>query len=163
MAPIVKTHKRILAGVKDKLAGIQANPRKVSLGYAFGVFLAATPFIGIKVPIALAVTRLFHWNKVSAIIGVFHVNLFTAPLFYGISFMAGRFVLGNRIDFTYPDHVTLRDMFELFAGNLTIFYNLLLGGLLLGLPMAAAAYCLSMSLLKRTLRPGVMACTRSLT
>jgi uncharacterized protein len=158
MKRIMKKSAGYLAALKEKLGNIKADPEKVSLGYAFGVFLASTPFIGLKVFIAIFFTSLFKWSKVSAVIGVFHINLFTAPLFYGFSFLVGRTVLGNSNEFSFPDKVSMVAMLEFFRGNLSVFYSLLLGGLILGIPMAVGAYYLAKSLMaaNRGLRPGAV-------
>jgi len=134
--------------IREKLLRIKANPRKVSLGYALGVFLGTTPFIGTKVFIALICTYILKWNKVSSIIGVYHINILTAPLFYGFSFLAGKWILGYDVVFIFPDTFTFSAFWEAFAGNMMIFYCLLAGGIALGLPMAVGGYYLSMFMLK---------------
>jgi uncharacterized protein (DUF2062 family) len=75
--------------------------------------------------------------------GVFHINLFTAPVFYGFSFLIGRTVLQSQTEFSLPNKVSLVAVFELFKGNISIFYSLLVGGLVLGIPMAIGAYYLA--------------------
>src|SRR5512135_2361866 len=84
---------------RDKLASIQADPWPVCMGYAFGVFLATTPLIGLKVLIAIPICYLFRWSKISAIIGVLHVNILTGPVFYGFAFMIGRTMVGTHLAF----------------------------------------------------------------
>ena len=91
-----------LSVLKEKLTDLKTDPKKVSMGYAFGVFLASTPFIGIKVFIAILFTSLFKWSKVAAVIGVFHINVLTAPLFYGFSFLLGKRCLGRILNFHIP-------------------------------------------------------------
>jgi uncharacterized protein len=150
MTHIRKATLNQLIVLKEKLLAIHADPKKVSMGYAFGIFLASTPFIGIKVFIAILFTSLFKWNKVAAIIGVFHINAFTGPLFYGLSYLVGNKVLGTKIDFDFTGTVNLKVIFEIFQGNISIFYSLLLGGLMLGIPMSVGAYWLSMYLTKRS-------------
>ncbi len=134
--------------IRGKLLRIKSNPKKVSLGYALGVFLGTTPFIGTKVFIALIMTSLFKWNRVSSVIGVYHINLFTAPLFYGLAFFVGKWVLGTDVVFLFPDTISFSAFWEAFTGNMMIFYCLLLGGILLGVPMAVGAYYLSMFILR---------------
>jgi uncharacterized protein len=150
MRHIKETTLNQLIVLKKKLLAIHSDPKKVSMGYAFGIFLASTPFIGIKVFIAILFTSLFKWNKVAAIIGVFHINAFTGPLFYGLSYLVGNKVLGAKIDFDFPGTVNLKVILEIFQGNISIFYSLLLGGLMLGIPMSVGAYWLSMYLTKRS-------------
>ncbi len=61
----MKTIKKVLVnqliGIKSKLLGISEEPRKVAMGYALGIFLAASPFIGLKIFIAIAITFIFKW------------------------------------------------------------------------------------------------------
>ena len=94
--------KNKIRGIKLKLTGIRSKPAPVCLGYALGIFLAATPFIGVKVPIAIFFTHLLRWSKVASIVGVFHINILTGPLFYGLSFLVGKEVMGTNLDFTMP-------------------------------------------------------------
>jgi uncharacterized protein len=136
-------YSEIMSALKDKLSSIKAEPEKVRMGYALGVFLASTPLVGLKAFIAIFITYVCKWNKAAALIGVFHVNLFTAPLFYGFAFVVGRFVLGSSAEFSWPDKVNLVTIFEIFRGNVSIMYNLTLGGLILGVPMAIGAYFLA--------------------
>ncbi|MFH1297186.1 MAG: SDR family NAD(P)-dependent oxidoreductase [Bacteroidota bacterium] len=135
--------------IREKLIRIKANPKKVSLGYALGVFLGTTPFIGAKVFIALIVTSLMKWNKISSIIGVYHINILTAPLFYGFSFLVGKWILGTDVVFVFPDTLSFSAFYEAFLGNSMIFFSLLFGGIVLGVPMAAGAYWFSMLVLRR--------------
>ncbi len=141
--------KKHVIGIREKLISISADPHKICLGYALGVFLATTPFIGVKVPIALLLTALLKWNKIASIIGVFHVNLLTAPLFYGFSYLVGQFVLRHENGYSLPDNFTMEACYNLFSGNYIIFLNLLTGGCILGVPMAFAAYFFSLSVIRR--------------
>ena len=73
-----------------------------------GFFLAASPFIGLKIFIAIAITFIFKWNKVAAIIGVFHINPLTGPIFYGFSFLVGNSVLGSDVSFAFTWPITIK-------------------------------------------------------
>jgi uncharacterized protein (DUF2062 family) len=149
MEPIKKYIGKRVSAFRAKLAGIPGNPRKVSLGYSLGVFLAATPLIGVKVPIAILLTSLFKWNKIASVIGVFHVNLLTAPLFYGFSFLVGQFVLQEDTGTVLPDDFTVKACIDLFTENYRVFLALLAGGFVLGVPMAIAAYFFCFSVILR--------------
>jgi uncharacterized protein (DUF2062 family) len=147
MKTINKTLLEKISHLKNKLAGISAEPHKVAMGYAFGIFLAATPLIGIKVFIAIAVTFLFKWNKVAAIIGVFHINPLTGPLFYGFSFLVGSSVLGSDVAFEFTWPITIKSLYDILTTNSLVFLSLLTGGFILGLPLAIAAYFFSNSVI----------------
>ena len=142
--------------IREKLINIKAAPKKVSYGYALGVFLGTTPFIGAKVFIALICTHLFRWNKISSVIGVYHINILTAPLFYGFAFVVGKWVLRTDVVFIFPDTLSFSAFYDAFTGNMMIFYSLLVGGIVLGVPMAAGAYYLSMFFLNGSSDSGPM-------
>jgi uncharacterized protein len=146
----MKTYiKKKIALLRAKLSGIRSKPRPVSLGYALGIFLATTPFIGVKVFIALILTSLFRWSKVASVIGVYHVNLLTAPLFYGAAFVVGKGVTGAGVSFDIPEKMGITALYHLFFANIPLFMSLLIGGLILGIPMAIAAYFFSMKLIAK--------------
>jgi hypothetical protein len=147
MKPLHKLLKSKMVDIKNKLNNIQAEPHKVAMGYALGIFLAASPFIGFKVFIAIAITFIFKWNKVASIIGVFHINLLTAPVFYGFSFLVGKTVLGLDVSFDFSWPITIEKMYDMVSSNSIVFMILLVGGIVLGLPMAIAAYYFSTSLI----------------
>ncbi|NQV02104.1 MAG: SDR family NAD(P)-dependent oxidoreductase [Bacteroidia bacterium] len=148
MEAIAIIEKRTWFRIREKLLKIKAEPKKVSLGYALGVFLGTTPFIGLKVFIALIITSILKWNRVSSVIGVYHINLFTAPLFYGLAFIVGKWVLGTDVVFVFPDTVGFSAFWGAFTGNMIIFYSLLIGGIVLGVPMSVGAYYLSRFILR---------------
>lgn len=145
----MKTIKKIVSkridNIKLKLTEIAAEPHKVAMGYALGIFLAATPFIGIKIFIAMAVTFIFKWNRVAAIFGVFHINPLTGPFFYGLSFLVGNSVLGSNVSFDFTCPITIKTLYEIVTSNSMVFMSLLTGGIILGLPLAFAAYYFSNS------------------
>lgn len=134
--------------IKLKLRQIKASPEKISKGYALGVFLGTTPFIGTKVFIALGLTSFLKWNKIASVIGVYHINILTAPAFYSAAFVVGKFVTRTTIDISMPHKLNFREVFALFTGTPEVLVSLLAGGLILGIPMAATAYYFSYKLLK---------------
>lgn len=140
---------KLTAKLKQKLRSIQASPEKVSRGYALGVFLGTTPFIGTKVLIALGITSLLRWNRLASVIGVYHINMLTGPFFYASAYAAGRWITGSEATLTFPDHLSAAWLFSTFLGSWEILRSLLTGGLLLGIPMAAMAGSLSYTFLRK--------------
>jgi len=123
----------------QKLSSLDDDPCRIANGFALGIFLATTPFIGLKVGIALIVTSVLHWNKIAAIIGIYHVNTITAPVFYSMSFLAGKWILRSDVSFHFPQRANLHTFLMVFAGNMHVFAALLIGGLVFGMPLAYVA------------------------
>ena len=124
---------KIFKSISSRLLSINDKPEKIAFGYAVGIFLATTPFIGLKMPIALMVTYLFKWSKLASVIGVYHINVFTAPLYYGLSYSAGKCTLGFNSHFVFPHHADIKLIINCFAGSWDIFLSLLVGGLIIGM------------------------------
>ena len=126
-------------------------PEKISKGYALGVFLGTTPFIGFKVLIALIITSILKWNKATAVIGVYHINSVTGPFFYTLAFYVGTKTLGlNLGEFTITK-LNWEFLMSLFDMGIDMYLAFLVGGLVLGIPMTAAAYFISLFILKKKL------------
>ncbi|MCB9283542.1 MAG: DUF2062 domain-containing protein [Lewinellaceae bacterium] len=140
-----KAKERLIA----RLVAIQANPRQIAAGYALGFFLGTTPLVGIKTWIALLLSTLLGWSRPAAVIGVFHINAFTGPIFYTLAFGIGRLVLGTDIHFVFPRELGLAAVWQAFMGNRQIFFTLLTGGLLLGIPGTIFLYGASYRIVKR--------------
>ncbi len=138
-----------LAGIKEKINALRENPYRVSMGYALGIFLATTPFIGVKVFIAIFLTWIFRWSKAAAIIGVFHINFLTGPIFYSFSYFLGNTVTGTSSSVELTSAFTLDGLLALKSMGIGVFLSLLTGGVILGLPLALASYYYSYYLIKK--------------
>lgn len=131
-----------LKSIKSKLLAIKTTPSKVSGGYALGVFLGTTPFIGAKVFIALGLTAVFRWSKAASVVGVYQINVLTAPLFYSFAFGIGKWISGSDTTLAMPEKMNAAWVFSTLYGNWDFLKSLLIGGLILGIPKALMAYFL---------------------
>lgn len=131
-----------------RLASIQAHPRQVAGGYALGFFLGTTPFIGLKVWVALVLATLLKWSRPAAVAGVYHINVLTGPFFYSLAFLAGKLALGTEAQLVMPESLAPGAVIRAFMGKRDVFMALLTGGFLLGAPGALLLYRLSYRLLR---------------
>ncbi len=138
--------------VVSKLKSIKADPMKICYGFAFGVFMSTTPFIGFKWIVALPVVMLARWNKMACMIGILQVNYLTGPLFYAAAYFIGRTICGFQGTFELPGRMSFGALKDIFFGNLEVFFALLTGGLILGIPMTIGAFYLVKSLFNRRLQ-----------
>ena len=119
---------------------IRGRPREIALGLALGIFIGMTPSVGIQMAIAVFMAALFKWNKISAATGVWITNPLTAPLIYSINYVIGARLLEIKRGYTLTPEVSIAGTSHMLHNAPEIFWALLLGGVILGLPLAVAGY-----------------------
>ncbi|MEN8226264.1 MAG: DUF2062 domain-containing protein [Bacteroidota bacterium] len=139
--------------VVSKLQGIKADPLKVCYGFAFGVFMSTTPFIGFKWLVALPVVWLAKWSKMACVMGILQVNYLTGPLFYALAYFVGKEVCGFSNSFELPSKMSFSSVMNLFLGNADVFLSLLIGGLILSIPLTIGSYYLARGIMYKKLKP----------
>lgn len=133
----------------DRFLRIRGNPREIALGLAMGILIGMTPLIGLHTIIAIFIAAMFKWNKISAVIGVYITNPFTAPFVYTATFYTGSKIMGNGNTFSLPVGEGLTGFLSLLLKAPDIFWKMLLGGFILGLPLALLGYYISFDILVR--------------
>lgn len=136
----------------QKLKSINADPMKVSYGFAFGVFMSTTPLIGFKWLVALPIVMLAKWNKTACMIGILQVNYLTGPLFYALAYFVGKGVCGYTSTFEMPEKMNFAAFKDILLGNTDVFIALLTGGMILSIPLTIIAFYLVRSLFSRKLK-----------
>jgi uncharacterized protein (DUF2062 family) len=119
---------------------IRGQPREIALGFALGLFIGMTPAIGFHTAMAVFFAAVLRWNKLSAAVGVWISNPFTAPILYGITYVAGAKVLGLGHASGSEHEVGAASLEGLLSKAPEILWALLIGGALIGLPVALAGY-----------------------
>jgi uncharacterized protein (DUF2062 family) len=138
--------------VVNKLRSIKADPMKICYGFAFGVFMSATPLIGFKWLVALPIVMLAKWNKMACLVGILQVNYITGPLFYALAYFVGKSVCGYKDTFEMPSRMSFAAFTDIFFGNADVFISLLTGGLILSIPMTIGAFYLVRSMFSGNLK-----------
>jgi uncharacterized protein (DUF2062 family) len=139
-----------LSFIYNRFLRLRGTPRQISMGLALGVFIGMTPFIGFHTLIAVTLASLFAWNKVTSALGVFITNPLTAPIIYPITYKLGSMITG------FSDPTMWLKVFEpggaidLLKGSPMILVDLIVGGILIGIPLSFFAYHLSYRLSVRT-------------
>lgn len=74
---------------------LRATPHEVALGFAIGVFVACTPFIGIQTVLACALAFVFRVSMPAALLGTFVGNPLSWPAIWSASYVSGALLLGQ--------------------------------------------------------------------
>jgi uncharacterized protein (DUF2062 family) len=133
-----------ITGLYTRLADIHGEPRHIALGYALGVFLAASPLVGLHCILAVLISGALKWNRLAAGFGAFHSNLLTAPVIYSSTYFIGTRILGSDDQLIMP-----YSLVDLFARGPIVLVSLTVGGFILGIPCAIISYYLSIHIIKR--------------
>ncbi len=141
--------------ITGKLASIKSDPMKICYGFAFGVFMSATPLIGFKWLVALPVVLLAKWSKMACFVGIMQINYLTGPLFYALAYFVGKSVCGYQTNFELPEKINFAALKDIFFGNADVFVSLLTGGLILSIPMTIGAFYLVRSMFYKKLKTSV--------
>ncbi|MGC4119566.1 MAG: DUF2062 domain-containing protein [Myxococcales bacterium] len=129
----------------QKLVAVRDHPEALARGLAVGLFFAITPFWGLQLVLALAVSHLARGNKVLAAAMTALSNPLTALPLYGACFFLGRTILGSSV--AAPDFAAMKGMGDLVRLGPALLLPLLTGTTLVGLTGSTAVYLLSGRLL----------------
>ena len=144
----MKRSKKSLKSILSGLLTINDTPRNIALGYALGIFLSTTPFIGLKAFISIGITWYTKWNKTASLIGVFHINGLNGAAFYGLVYFIGNLVIPASGGPAFSGPVPFCTFLGFFPGGGEIFLTLLIGGFIIGIPASLIAYHVLLNALK---------------
>jgi uncharacterized protein (DUF2062 family) len=134
----------------DRLIKIRGQPHEIALGAALGLFIGMTPFMGFQTVIAVFFAALLKWNKISAAITVWISNPLTAPLIYPVTYFVGAKLVGIEKAYNLPPELSLSVILDTIQKTPAIISLMVLGGVVLGLPIAVFGYYFSLSAVKRS-------------
>ena len=124
----------------ERFLRIRGTPREIALGFALGLFVGMSPFLGFQIAIAVFLAAVFEWNKISAAVGVWISNPLTIPVIYPVTYLLGAKVLGIEEIYAFPRTMDMAWILEMIRSAPEIISILTLGGILAGLPVAVAGY-----------------------
>ena len=125
---------------------LQASPHAIAGGMALGVFIGMSPFFGLHIITAVGLAALFKWSKISALIGVQITNALTAPLIYPINYWIGSKLAGFSGEPAWPSEFSFTEFMQILRQSNQIILDLVVGGSVLGLPLALLGYVATLRL-----------------
>ncbi len=138
-----------LKTIYQRFIRIRGNPREVALGFALGLFIGFTPTMGGQILISVFLASVFKWNKITAAIGVQVTNPFSAPLIYGFTYVIGAKLIGVQRPVDFELTFNWHGIVSMMDQAPTIFLSLTVGGIIIGIPVAAIGYFASYAAVER--------------
>ncbi|MDY6791508.1 MAG: DUF2062 domain-containing protein [Thermodesulfobacteriota bacterium] len=148
---IISNNKVLIALKKGyrRFLKIRGHPNEIALGLALGLFVGMTPSMGFHTAIAVFLAALFKWNKISAAVGVWVTNPLTAPIIYGVNYFIGAKLIGLPKAYLLSEAHGFTRIYKIMLKAPEIFWALIIGGIVLGLPLAVAGYYFSYSVVQK--------------
>ncbi len=81
--------------VWHRLARLPGTPHSIAAGFACGVAISFTPFLGLHILLGCALAYMVRGNILATVIGTVAGNPWTFPLFYALTGTIGAAILGN--------------------------------------------------------------------
>lgn len=144
MPQALKIRQKIKCGAA-RLKNLPGDPHYVAKGMAIGVFVSITPTIPFHTVIALALAFIFRASKIAAAIGVWFSNPLTIPVFYFASYRAGSLLFGDLA----ACNGVCESVTDLLKLGVEVALATIIGGIVIGLGPAAAAYFITRTIVAR--------------
>jgi len=91
--------------IAKRVLRLSGTPHAIALGFAAGVFVSFTPFIGLHFVTAFILAWITGGNLISAALGTFIGNPVTFPIIWATTFQLGNWMLGKAA--TMPFHFNI--------------------------------------------------------
>ena len=127
---------KIRGKIQEAIAA-DSDERSLAAGFAVGVFFSFTPLVTLHMVLALAVTLVFRFNKMTTLAGAWVNNPYTMPfVFYGC-FRLGEWILGIHVTPPSFENYTVETFLKAAVPYAA---PLFLGTTIVGLAAAALGY-----------------------
>jgi uncharacterized protein (DUF2062 family) len=113
--------KHIYYKTLSKLDSLKGKPKEIAKGFATGVAVSFTPFVGFHLLLSLFITKITKQNATASALGTLVGNPWTFPFIWYVTLHTGRFILyKNEISYD----VDFKSLFkELFHAVLTLDFD----------------------------------------
>lgn len=142
-----------------RLKRLRHQPHSVALGFAIGVFVSFTPFLGLHLAFCVGMSIFLRVSILASLIGQVVGNPATLPFIWLSSYQLGNLLLNQQASVAEADMGMLVQKFFSFETIGSIFLPLVAGGVVLGLIFASLSYAGIYFAMTRT--PGIGGGARS--
>lgn len=145
----------------EKLDSLKGTPKGIANGFATGVAMSFTPFVGFHILLSLIVAKITKQNGIAATLGTIAGNPWTFPFIWYATLHTGHFLLGSdapklpvnfKALFSELFHTVIALDFNAFLGDIwPIFFPMLIGCI----PFYIVVWLLCSRLIERVLNKKV--------
>lgn len=122
--------RRLAVYYKHRIGRLPGTPTMIASGFATGVAISVTPFVGFHILIGAAIAWLTRGSLIAMAIGTFFGNPWTFPAIWYVTFKVGHLMLGN---FSVDAGAETFSMTELLEHPLDLLWPLTLGAVPVGI------------------------------
>lgn len=123
----------------NKLNSLKGTPESIAKGFATGVAMSFTPFVGIHIVLSLFIAKIDKQNGIAATLGTIAGNPWTFPIIWYATLHLGHFLLGSEAPklpvnfeaiFSELFHAVISLDFHAFLSDIwPVFFPMLIGSL----------------------------------
>ena len=121
-----------------RLTRLQATPHAIALGFAIGVFMSFSPFLGLHLVLSGVTAWMLRGHIAASLIGNFLGNPISYPFMWAVVYQCGTLMLGQSGDIAITTPAF--SMSDIASGAWEIFLPMLAGSIPVGLGMALLFY-----------------------
>lgn len=135
-----------------RLARLPGTPHSIAAGFASGAAISFTPFLGLHIVMACAITYFLRGNYLAAVLGTIVGNPWTFPLFFTLTGAVGALILGGDTVVEMPTwdwNAIFASPVDYFARFLPVVFPLIVGGVPVAVGVWFAFYLVFKELVTR--------------
>jgi uncharacterized protein (DUF2062 family) len=125
---------------RKRVVRLAGSPHSVALGFAIGVAVAFTPFLGLHIVIGIGIAYLAGASLVAAALGTAVANPLTIPFILASTYRIGRFFVGGPARFGNGSDVPANLAEKALHAIWPVIKPMMIGAIPLGLATGIAAY-----------------------
>jgi len=115
--------------VAHRLKRLPGTPNRIAAGFASGVAVSFTPFIGFHFILAVCLSALLRGNFIASAVGTAAGNPWTFPFIWIATYKLGHWILGSSNGRRLPNDVGISYLFD---HPMDVLWPMAIGGFLLG-------------------------------
>jgi len=139
----LKVIRSYLRDYYQNLMEIPGKENDIATGFAIGIFISFSPWIGLHIILIFLVTRLFKKSFGAGVLASLVFNPITAPFLWTIEYRVGKLVMSIFNGYNAPSlKISFTEFSVLWDNIVTAFYPIFFGGLVLGVPASLLSYFL---------------------